>query len=85
MTNNAILGRNDGAMANDDMILEILKRIQADVAETRRRAESMEVRMSSMEDHMRGIMTSLGGIQSDLLQLNARVDRIDRRLDLVEA
>jgi archaellum component FlaC len=72
-------------MANEELMLEILKRIQADGAETRRRVESIEVRMSSFEDHMRGIMITLGGMQHDLTQLNARVDRIERRLDLVEA
>jgi hypothetical protein len=65
------------------MILEILRRIQADVGETRRKVELMEVRMSASEDHQRGILTSLAGIQADLSQLNSRVDRIERRLDLV--
>jgi hypothetical protein len=77
--------RHNGGMANEDIIIDILKRIQADAAETRRRVESLDVRMSSLEDHMRGVMTSLGGIHSDLSQLNARVDRIERRLDLVNA
>jgi predicted nuclease with TOPRIM domain len=72
-------------MMNDESIVEMLKRIQADGAETRRRVESMEVRLSSVEDHMRGFMTSLAGIHADLRQLNGRVSRIKRRLDLVEA
>jgi hypothetical protein len=73
-----------GAMANEDLILEILKRVQLDTSETRRRVELLEMRMLAMEDHMRGIMTSVAGIHADLAQLNARVDRIERRLDLVE-
>jgi predicted nucleic acid-binding Zn-ribbon protein len=70
-------------MANEDIILEMLKRIQSDVADTRRRMESIEVRQSAAEDHMRGLMTSVVGIHSDLQQMNARIDRIERRLDLV--
>jgi hypothetical protein len=72
-------------MGNEDLILEILKRIQADAAETRRRVESIDVRLSANEDYLRGMLTAIGGIQSDLSQLNARVDRIERRLDLVDA
>ena len=72
-------------MANEDRTLEILKRIQSDAAETRRRVESIDVRLSANEDYLRGMLTAFGGIQSDLSQLNARVDRIERRPDLVEA
>jgi hypothetical protein len=71
-------------VANEDLILEILKRVQADVSETRRRMESFEMRLLALEDHMRGFLTSLAGVHSDLLQLNGRVDRIERRLGLVE-
>jgi enoyl reductase-like protein len=45
----------------------------------------MRVRVSAMEDHQRGMITSLGGIQADIDQLNTRVARIERRLDIVEA
>jgi len=69
----------------EDRILEIVTRIQADGAETRRRMESLDVRVSLLEDHIRGIRTTLGGMQADLSQINARVDRIERRLDLADA
>jgi len=72
-------------MPNEDRMLEILKRIQPDVSETRRRVDNIEVRLSARDDHLRGLLTALGGIQSDLTQLNGRVDRIERRLDLVDA
>jgi len=71
-------------MANEDFIIEMLKRIQADGAETRRRLESIETRLSAHDDFFRGIMTTLAGMQADLSQLNARVHRIERRLDLVD-
>jgi hypothetical protein len=41
--------------------------------------------MSTIEDHQRGIITSLGGIQADPDQINTRVARMERRLDIVEA
>ena len=70
-------------MANEDLILEILKPLQADNAEVRRRLDSIEVRLSANDDHLSGLITSMIGVQSELRQLNARVDRIERRLDLV--
>jgi tetrahydromethanopterin S-methyltransferase subunit G len=72
-------------MANEDMILEILKRIQGELGEVRRRVDSMDTRMAAFEEHMSGVIISIGGMQADLRQINARVDRIDRRLDLVNA
>jgi len=71
-------------MANEDLMLEILKRLQADNGEIRRRLDGIETRLSAHDDYFRGIMTTLAGMHSDLSQLNARVDRIERRLDLVE-
>jgi tetrahydromethanopterin S-methyltransferase subunit G len=71
-------------MSNEDLILEILKRLQADNAEVRRRLDSIEIRLSSHDDHLRGLITSTTGILGELRQLNTRVDRIERRLDLVE-
>jgi uncharacterized coiled-coil protein SlyX len=71
-------------MANEDLILEILKRVQADAADTRRRIDGVETRLSAQDDHLRGLLTSLGGVQGELRQLNGRVGRIERRLDLVE-
>ena len=72
-------------MATEDLILEILKRVQADVAGTRRRVESMETRLGAHDKHLSGLLVATTGTQSELRQLNARVDRIERRLDLVDA
>jgi hypothetical protein len=70
-------------VANEDLILEILKRVHADVSDTRRRCESVETRMSAFEDYLRGLQTGYSGVHSDLTQINARVGRIEQRLDLV--
>jgi uncharacterized coiled-coil protein SlyX len=72
-------------MANDTIIVDILKRIQADGAEIRRRVESMEVRMAAQDDRLKGFLKSVPGMHSELQQMNARIDRIERRFDLVEA
>lgn len=71
-------------MANEDLILEILKPMQADLAETRRRVESIETRLAAHDDHLSGLFIAMTGVQAELRQLNARGDRIERRLDLVK-
>lgn len=65
-----------------DLMLEILKGIQGDVAEIKRDLGSLTTRVSSLEDHFRGTLTTLYGIQSDVAHLKVRVDRIEQRLGL---
>jgi len=67
-----------------DLILEILKKIQGDVAEIKREQASQGMRISALEDHFRGTLTTLYGIQADVAHLKARVDRIEERLGLRE-
>ncbi len=67
-----------------DLILEILKTIQADMSLMKREMASMGVRLAAIEDHQRGIMTSIYGMQSDITDLKVRVDRIERRLGLTD-
>ena len=65
-----------------DLILEILKKMQGDVADIKRDVSSLTMRVSSLEDHFRGTLTTLYGIQSDVAHLKVRVDRIEERLGL---
>jgi hypothetical protein len=65
-----------------DLMLEILKGIQADVGSIKREQSSQGIRIASIEEHMRGVMTSIYGMQSDIADLKVRVDRIEQRLGL---
>ena len=67
-----------------DLILEILKRMQADLASVKRDVASHAVRLSALEDFTRGITTSVFGIQADVSGINHRLDRIERRLELTD-
>ena len=67
-----------------DLILEILKKMQGDVAEIKRDVSSLGMRVSALEDHFRGTLTTLYGIQADVAHLKLRVDRIEERLGLRE-
>ena len=65
-----------------DLMLEILKGIQADVGDIKREQVSQGMRLSALEDHFRGTLTTLYGIQGDVAHLKLRVDRIEERLGL---
>ncbi|MGR6328093.1 hypothetical protein ACU5AX_03405 [Sphingomonas sp. XXL09] len=67
-----------------NLILEILKRMQGDLASVKRDVASQAVRISALEDYVRGMTTSLFGLQADVTAINHRLDRIERRLDLTE-
>ncbi len=74
-----------------DLMLEILKKIQSDVALIRREQTSLGTRLLAMEDPQRGMITSLHGVvtsihgvEVDIAHLKDRVDRIERRLGLTD-
>jgi hypothetical protein len=72
-------------MTEGQMILEILKKMQADLSSVKRDVASHAVRLSAIEDHMRGVITSQFGTQADISAINERLDRIERRLELSDA
>ena len=65
-----------------DLILEILKKMQADSSEIKRDISSLNMRVSSLEDHFRGTLTTLYSIHADVGHLRNRVDRIEQRIGL---
>ncbi len=67
-----------------DIMLEILKTIQSDASAIRREQTSQGIRLLSLEDHVRGLVGTIYGIQSDVADLKMRVDRIDKRLGLMD-
>jgi predicted nucleic acid-binding Zn-ribbon protein len=67
-----------------DVILEILKNIQADVAAIKKEQTSQGIRLLALEDHVRGLVGTIYGIQSDVADLKMRVDRIEKRLGLAD-
>lgn len=71
-------------MADDkaDLMIEILKRIQADVSDVKHELASQSLRIAALEDHFRGTLSTLYGIQADVSRLKDRVDRIEQRLGL---
>jgi septal ring factor EnvC (AmiA/AmiB activator) len=65
-----------------DLVIEILKSIQADIREIKHEVSSQSLRIAALEDHFRGTLSTLYSIQADVSRLKDRVDRIEQRLGL---
>jgi septation ring formation regulator EzrA len=66
----------------NELIYEVLKAIQADIAELKERVTSIEPTQLAMRSHLAGLVTSDLDRDADLAALRARVERIERRLEL---
>lgn len=66
------------------MMFDILLGIQKDIGQIKREQTSQGIRLASLEEHFRGLLTSIYGMQADIAELKVRVDRIERRLGLMD-
>ena len=66
----------------NELIYEVLKAIQADIAELNDGVTSIEPTQRAMRSHLAGLVTSDLDRHADLAALRARVERIERRLEL---
>jgi DNA anti-recombination protein RmuC len=69
----------------NELIYQVLQRIQADVSSLKREMGDVKLRLGSVEDHMSSLVTSAVGINHRLDRHDERLERIESRLGLVEA
>jgi len=67
-----------------NLILDILQKMQGDLASLLRDVTSLVVRASALEDYTRAMTVSLFGLRSDVTAINHRLARIERRLELTD-
>ena len=70
---------------NESIMLDILMRIQADSAEIKQDTRDPKVRVDLLEGHVSHLVAAQHHTNERLDRLNDRVERIERRLDLVDA
>ena len=73
------------AEVDGTLIMAVLQRMQADVAEIKRDIHRLEVRQSVIEGHMSSFLVSLQIIREEVDEVRADVRQIKHRLDLVDA
>lgn len=67
------------------LMLEILKRVQADLADLKEGQRAANMHLAAIESHMSGFHLTTSAHTDDIARLKERVERIERRLDLVNA
>ncbi|MEH3106631.1 MAG: hypothetical protein PGN09_04905 [Sphingomonas fennica] len=70
---------------NDSIMLEILRRIQADIADTKQDIRDLKFRVGQVEGYVASGVAAQQHTNERLDRIDGRVERIERRLDLVEA
>ena len=64
--------------------LELLKRMSAQFADFQRQLDSVQARLLSLEQHPATVTRDIVHIRVELTDIRTDVERIKRRLDLVE-
>ena len=67
-----------------DLMLEILKRLQAGLDRVEGKVDHLSAEFVAMKQHMAAFMTSEFNQDAEIASMKLRLDRIERRLDLVE-
>ena len=69
----------------ENMTLRMFRSIDGKLDRIMQRMENLEGRMTAQEKQSETIILRLNGLQSELSEHGKRLDRIERRLDLVDA
>ncbi len=68
----------------DNLVLEHLRAIRAEVARMVDEVRGLRTEMTSMRQHMAGMVTLQDLDHTDITALKARLDRIEKRLELAD-
>lgn len=69
----------------DNLIIEHLRAIRADIGRLAEDVRGLRTEMMSVRHHIRGIELSQDVDHGDIASMKDRLDRIERRLELVDA
>jgi chromosome segregation ATPase len=68
----------------NDLIYEVLKSVQAQVAVIREDVNSIKTRLTSQDRLLSQIQSGFAGLHGDFAELSGRMDRLESRLERVE-
>ncbi len=69
---------------SDNLVLEQLPLIRADVAELKRKAGATNLQLATMGQQLGALTTAVYGGKSEIEELKRRLQRVERRLELTE-
>jgi predicted nucleic acid-binding Zn-ribbon protein len=67
-----------------DLVIDILRRMQGDLAELKEGQRAANRLFAAIEHHMAGFNLTVAAHSDELTDLKARVERIERRLELAD-
>ncbi len=73
------------AEINADLVYEVLKQVQQDISQIREQGRETNMSLNAVRNHLVALQQDVGNIYAVLGRLDARVDRIERRLELTDA
>jgi predicted nucleic acid-binding Zn-ribbon protein len=68
----------------DNLVLEILRRLQTDMADLKEGQRTANVHLAAIESHLAGFHLTVSAHSDELVELRQRIERIERRLELSE-
>ena len=68
----------------ENILLEVLKRIQAEMADMRDDISELKTRATALDEHMGGLIIQVSGNNTRLDRIDERIKRIERRLEISE-
>jgi hypothetical protein len=69
----------------DNLVLEHLRAIRADIADLKRETLATNLQLAAMGQQLGGLTSAVYARKSDFDDLQRRIERIERRLDLGDA
>jgi septal ring factor EnvC (AmiA/AmiB activator) len=72
------------AAVTNELIYEVLKQVQSDIAEPKQGQREINARLNALTAHMVGLQQDISNIYATLTRQDARLERIERRLELSE-
>ena len=68
----------------DSLVLEYLREIRSDMAKMPDRVSTLSAEMTTVRQYLAGLVTLVEHDHSDIAVIKTRLDRIEKRLDLVD-
>ncbi len=68
----------------ENVVLEILKRIQIDMSDMRDDISELKMRATALDEHMGGLIIQVSGNNNRLDRMDERLKRVERRLELTD-
>ena len=68
----------------NELIFSVLQSIQSDVSDLKFDVRDLKVRMTLVEEHMGHSIIGVSGVNARLDRMNEQVERIEKRIGLVE-